>query len=187
MQQFQVRTDLALEATESVRKQEAGNIRGVVMEEYDVLEDVHITKVEIKSRNAQKSLGKPIGTYITLEAASLQENDEDYHREISEELARQLRSVLPAVGEKEQSILIVGLGNRDVTADALGPCIHLPKATNRGRQQMILVRRILLPDILSENMERKHIMHNECMKSAVLFRGLWRKQAWRLLKSSRES
>ena len=37
MQQFQVRTDLALEATESVRKQEAGNIRGVVMEEYDVL------------------------------------------------------------------------------------------------------------------------------------------------------
>ena len=122
MQQFQVRTDLALEATESVRKQEAGNIRGVVMEEYDVLEDVHITKVEIKSRNAQKSLGKPIGTYITLEAASLQENDEDYHREISEELARQLRSVLPAVGEKEQSILIVGLGNRDVTADALGPC-----------------------------------------------------------------
>ena len=168
MQQFQVRTDLALEATESVRKQEAGNIRGVVMEEYDVLEDVHITKVEIKSRNAQKSLGKPIGTYITLEAASLQENDEDYHREISEELARQLRSVLPAVGEKEQSILIVGLGNRDVTADA----------------RWITC---LLPDILSENMERKHIMHNECMKSAVLFRGLWRKQAWRLLKSSRES
>ena len=40
MQQFQVRTDLALEATESVRKQEAGDIRGVVMEEYDVLEDV---------------------------------------------------------------------------------------------------------------------------------------------------
>lgn len=122
MQQFQVRTDLALEATESVRKQEAGDIRGVVMEEYDVLEDVHITKVVISSRNAQKCLGKPIGTYITLEAASLQENDEDYHREISKELAWQLRSILPDITRKEQSVLVVGLGNRDVTADALGPC-----------------------------------------------------------------
>ncbi len=122
MQQFQVRTDLALEATESVKKQEAGEIRGVVMEEYDVLEDVHITKVVVKSKNAQKSLGKPIGTYITLEAASLQENDEDYHREISEELAKQLQDILPGITDKEQAVLVVGLGNREVTADSLGPC-----------------------------------------------------------------
>ena len=104
MQQFQVRTDLALEATESVKKQEAGEIRGVVMEEYDVLEDVHITKVVVKSKNAQKSLGKPIGTYITLEAASLQENDEDYHREISEELAKQLQDILPGITDCMRNI-----------------------------------------------------------------------------------
>ena len=121
MQQFQVRTDLALEATESVRKSEAGNLRGIAIEEYDAMEDVHISKVVILSKNAAKSMGKPMGTYITLEAADLQESDEDYHREISKELAKQLRGVLPDIHE-EKSILVVGLGNRDVTADSLGPC-----------------------------------------------------------------
>ena len=95
-------------------------MRGVSIEEYDVMEDVHISKVVIMSKNAAKSMGKPTGTYITLEAPDLQESDEDYHREISEELAKQLRSVLPDIGN-EKSILVVGLGNRDVTADALGP------------------------------------------------------------------
>ncbi len=118
MQQFQIRTDLALEATES--RSEERQLRGVSIEEYDVMEDVHISKVVIMSKNAAKSMGKPTGTYITLEAPDLQESDEDYHREISEELAKQLRSVLPDIGN-EKSILVVGLGNRDVTADALGP------------------------------------------------------------------
>ena len=61
-----------------------------------------------------------MGSYITLEAPAMQEADEDYHREISEELAGQIRSIIPGA-ETEQSILVVGLGNRDVTADALGP------------------------------------------------------------------
>ena len=122
MQQFQIRTDLALEATESVRKQASGQMRGVSIDEYDVMDDVHISKVVILSRNAARSMGKPVGTYITLEAPALQESDEDYHREISEELARQLKSVLPDIDKEEKAILVVGLGNRDVTADSLGPC-----------------------------------------------------------------
>ena len=65
-------------------------------------------------------MNKPMGNYITLEAPAMQEADDDYHREISEELASQIRSIIPRAGE-EQSILVVGLGNRDVTADALGP------------------------------------------------------------------
>ena len=120
MQQIQIRTDLALEATENMRKQAQGDIRGVILEEYDCMEDVHVTRVEIASKNAAKNMGKPVGTYITFEAPALQEYDEDYHRKISEELARELRSVLPGI-EEEKSILVVGLGNRDVTADALGP------------------------------------------------------------------
>ena len=122
MQQFQIRTDLALEATESVRKQASGQMRGVSIDEYDILEDVHISKVMILSKNAEKSMGKPMGTYITLEAPALQESDEDYHREISEELARQLKCVLPEIDKEEKSVMVVGLGNRDVTADSLGPC-----------------------------------------------------------------
>lgn len=121
MEHFQIRTDLALEATEGMKSKDNNDITGVEFSEYDVMEDVHITKVVITTKNAAKNLGKPVGTYITVEASALEECDEDYHRSISEELAKQIRGVLPEIDE-EKAILVVGLGNRDVTADALGPC-----------------------------------------------------------------
>jgi spore protease len=115
-----VRTDLALEARESVEDRES-TLHGVsVDEEYDEVSDVRITKVMIQTKNGAKTLGKPMGTYITLEAPNMTEPEEDYHQEISEILARELKSVLPEP-DKEKSILVVGLGNREVTADSLGP------------------------------------------------------------------
>ena len=117
---FQVRTDLALEAREGITDAD-GELRGVRVEEYrNEKSEVSITKVIIDTRNGAKAMGKPMGTYITLEAPGLNEPDEDYHREVSEELAKQIRSLLPE-GKEEKSVLVVGLGNRDVTADALGP------------------------------------------------------------------
>lgn len=117
---FQVRTDLALEARESIRDAD-DRLRGVRVEEaYDEEQDIKVTRVMIDTKNAAKSMGKPMGTYITVEAPGMLEPDEDYHREISEKLAQQLRDIIPEA-EREQSVLVVGLGNRDVTADALGP------------------------------------------------------------------
>lgn len=120
MEQYEIRTDLALEATETMQCHGSGEIRGVELEEYDVLEDVHITKVKIVTKNAAKIMGKPVGTYITLESPALEEWDEDYHRDISEELAHCIREIMPDMQE-EKSVLVIGLGNRDVTADSLGP------------------------------------------------------------------
>lgn len=115
-----VRTDLALEARESI-EDKADGLHGVVVEEtYDEACDVHITKVVVETKNGAKMLGKPMGIYITLEAPAMTEPEEDYHQEISEILAREIRGVLPEP-EREQSILVVGLGNREVTADSLGP------------------------------------------------------------------
>ena len=120
MENFQVRTDLALEATESMDKAD-GRLRGVKVEEYYLEEeDIRVTKVFIETKNAAKTMGKPVGTYVTMEAPALIEPDEDYHREIAECLAKELLQILPNADE-EQSILVVGLGNREVTADALGP------------------------------------------------------------------
>ncbi len=117
---FQIRTDLALEARESA-EEASGDLRGVSVDEYDLeAADIHVTKVVIESANGATALGKPIGTYITLEAPAMTEPDEDYHKEISEEIAKQLWELLPDM-TREQSILVVGLGNRDVTADSLGP------------------------------------------------------------------
>ena len=119
MERFQVRTDLALEARESFEEDDV-EIRGVSIDEsYDEERDIRVTKVCIETENGAKAMGKPVGTYITLEAPGLSEPDEGYHREVSEKLAEYLRELLGT--EEEKSVLVVGLGNRDVTPDALGP------------------------------------------------------------------
>ena len=120
MEQVQIRTDLALEARESVSEKEE-HLHGVqVEEEYKEESEIKITRVTIESKNGARLLGKAMGTYVTLEAPNMAHPDEDYHEEIARELAYQIKSLLPK--EKEQlSILIIGLGNREVTADSLGP------------------------------------------------------------------
>lgn len=130
MSGFAVRTDLALEDGERI-KESGAEIRGVILEEEEKKETgIRITKVKIETKNGAKIMGKPIGTYVTLEAPALTEEDEEYHREVSRELARQLQSVIPD-REKEQSVLVVGLGNREVTADALGPHVVEQLFVNR--------------------------------------------------------
>lgn len=120
MANFQVRTDLALEAKESISEADS-ELRGVSVEEYyKEQEDIRVTKVVIDTKNAAKVMGKTIGCYVTMEAPAMVEPDEDYHREISACLAEELLAMIPH-SEEEQSVLVVGLGNREVTADALGP------------------------------------------------------------------
>ena len=117
---FSIRTDLALEAKESY-EQDNVEIRGVRIEKLeDEEKEIQTTTVVIETENGAKAMGKPVGTYITLEAPNMSIPDEDYHREISKELAVHLKKLM---GEEEQSVLIVGLGNRDVTPDALGPYV----------------------------------------------------------------
>ena len=114
-----IRTDLALETTERFAEENA-EIRGVeVHEEYDEEKDVRTTVVKIVTENGAKSMGRPQGTYITIEAPELSTQDEDYHREISEEISTHLRKLIDL--KKEKSVLVVGLGNAAITADALGP------------------------------------------------------------------
>lgn len=146
---FQIRTDLALEARESIEDTE-GEIRGVSVEEtYDAENEIRVTRVLIETKNGAKAMGKPMGTYITLEAPGMIEPEEDYHQEISSALANQLKGIIPDA-QKEQSVLVVGLGNRDVTADALGPNVadnlfitrHVVKeygkaAYNKSRMHMV--------------------------------------------------
>lgn len=117
---FQVRTDLALEARENIEETD-GEIRGVSVEEtYDEKNEIRVTRVVIETKNGAKAMGKPMGVYVTLETPRMIEPDEDYHEEISRALAKELKNIIPE-SEKEKSVLVVGLGNRDVTADALGP------------------------------------------------------------------
>ena len=116
---YEIRTDLALEAREKFEEDNV-EIKGVVLEEKRAGKDMLISKVVIETENGAKSMGKPKGTYVTFEAPNMMEEDEEYHKEISVELARIIRELVP-LEQKDMSLLVVGLGNREVTPDALGP------------------------------------------------------------------
>lgn len=116
---YGIRTDLALEATERFTEENV-EIRGVeISEDYDEEKDVRTTVVKITTENGARTMGRPQGNYITIEAPGFSMSDEDYHREISEKLALHLKKLIHL--EREQSILVVGLGNSAITADSLGP------------------------------------------------------------------
>ena len=120
MSNYQVRTDLALEARESISGADSELRGGRVEEYYHEEDDIRVTKVMIDTKNAAKAMGKPMGVYVTMEAPAMVEPDDGYHREISQCLADELKEMIPN-SDREQSVLVVGLGNREVTADALGP------------------------------------------------------------------
>lgn len=106
------RTDLALEKREMLGKKEPEGVRSSTFKKGDV----SFTKIKILNEEGSKALGKPVGTYITAEIPQLMKNpitDED----MIEAIAEQLRSLLPERG----TVLVVGLGNTDITPDAVGP------------------------------------------------------------------
>lgn len=116
---YETRTDLALESGERF-KQKQVKIHGVVIEESKENDsDIKTTVVKIETENGAAAMGKPQGTYITIEAANLSEPDEAYHEMVAKEIAKHMKQLFPF--QKEQTVLVVGLGNGKATPDALGP------------------------------------------------------------------
>ena len=124
LDKYNIRTDLALEEKERFESDEV-EIHGVILEEeYDEEREIRITRVKIETEKGAKTMGKPVGTYLTLEAPNMALPDEGYHREISEKISLFLQELLGDIKTKgELSVLVVGLGNRQVTPDALGPYV----------------------------------------------------------------
>ena len=128
VEKYSIRTDLALEEKERFEEENV-EVQGVVLEEeYDKEREIRTTTVKIKTENGAKTMGKPVGTYITMEAPNLAVPDEGYHREVSVKIAECVEKLLKGKWKKRSkdediSILMVGLGNREVTPDALGPYV----------------------------------------------------------------
>ncbi len=114
-----IRTDLAIEAREFYNKQEnRGDIPGVDVN-VENMGDVTVTRVKVAEEVGARIIGKPKGNYITIEVPKLKDNDKDLHDEVAKILAEEVSSI---VDLNDQSvILVVGLGNWNVTPDALGP------------------------------------------------------------------
>ena len=118
-------TDLAVEIQEECSGRQ-GEIPGVVLEQYK--EDgkgIRVTKIQIQTPDGAKRMGRPIGNYMTLESADKEHSDEHSDKNLSGTklpdtnlLASYINGLLPS---SAHSFLIVGLGNANMTADALGP------------------------------------------------------------------
>ena len=119
VERYRIRTDLAVENGEKFEKDQV-ELSGVVIRRRENREkEIFTTVVKIESESGARAMGKPRGVYVTLEAPNLAVPDEGIHREISRALASELARMLP---RKRDSVLVVGLGNRNITPDALGPC-----------------------------------------------------------------
>ena len=113
-----IRTDLAVEAHELSRREakNATEIDGVISD-VRTEDGITITNIEITNENGSKALGKAIGNYITIESPNLKYSIDIYERVctlISEEI-RKMADI-----KSDSLTLVVGLGNRDITPDALG-------------------------------------------------------------------
>ena len=120
---FEIRTDLALEVNEQVNR-EKGRLKGVIINEMkDNKTGIKVTVLEITGKEGVKALLRPEGKYITIEAGKLGTTDDEYSQRTAVILAKNLEELLSGyIREKEKAtVLVLGLGNADVTADALGP------------------------------------------------------------------
>ena len=126
VEKYNIRTDLALEEKERFESDQV-EVQGVVLEEeYDKEREIRVTTVRIETENGAKTMGKPVGRYLTIEAPNLSSPDEGIHREVSEELAKYLIEVMKKIipeSEHDKEVLVIGLGNRQATPDALGPYV----------------------------------------------------------------
>lgn len=125
LEKYSVRTDLALEEKERFESDNV-EIPGVILdEEYDQESEIRISRVKVETENGAKTMGKPVGVYLTIEAPNMAVPDEDYHREVSVKLSGFIQELIQGRGldTEDLSVLVVGLGNRRVTPDALGPYV----------------------------------------------------------------
>lgn len=121
LSKYAVRTDLAIEARQmAVEEKKEPSINGVIVNEREE-DGINISKVEITEEGA-KTLGKKKGKYITLEVQGIRQKDSELQDRVSEVFAKEFSSFLNELNiPKEASCLVVGLGNWNVTPDALGP------------------------------------------------------------------
>lgn len=155
MKQTGGRTDLAVELREDFSEDDE-RIKGVtVKEEYHKHRKVHVSTVHITDVAGAAAMGRPIGTYITVEAKGLSEGEERFRRFVAETLAEQLVQMLDSMEGEPKEILVVGLGNREATPDALGPLTV---------DELVVTRHLILQ--LGEGFREKYHLTSFCALAA---------------------
>ena len=119
---YNFRTDLALERRDIFKKNnKLEEIDGIETEEKEIDENLKVEKVKIINENGEKAIGKPIGTYVTIDIKNLRLAEEAEIQKSAETLSTELKEIINKHINFKDDILVVGLGNIYVTPDSLGP------------------------------------------------------------------
>ncbi|PYZ98704.1 GPR endopeptidase [Alteribacter lacisalsi] len=131
LSKYTLRTDLAVEAHEIVKEEQQGgrpdedaqqHIEGVIVKERQE-GDISITRVDIDETGAE-TMGKKPGKYLTLQVQGIRKKDSELQDQVEEVFAKEFSHYLEELGiGRDASCLVVGLGNWNVTPDALGPIV----------------------------------------------------------------
>lgn len=137
---FNFRTDLALEAHEAITRTE--ELPGVDVEK-DGDTEIIINRVAITTPQAAAKMGKEMGNYVTLEVPGLRKKNTALQDKVIRVFYKELRRIMNLNGSGKENILVIGLGNWNVTPDALGP---------RVVRELFITRHVLelKPEILGE-------------------------------------
>ena len=115
---FKKRTDLALEARELWQEsaEKTTRLSGVKASKQRS-EGYPVNRVDILDERGEKALGKPRGTYRTIDLTTFWQRKADFFERAVRAVGGQLKELLPETGP----VLVIGLGNRAMTPDAVGP------------------------------------------------------------------
>ena len=113
---FSIRTDLAIESCQLNNNETDLHGIKISTENFD---DIKVTCVKITNEIGEKNLCKPKGNYITIECPKLRKNDNNCREEIIKILSDNINKLIK--NKKHDNVLIIGLGNWNITPDALGP------------------------------------------------------------------
>lgn len=120
---YNFRTDLADERRDLYKKANKieNEVDGIDAEEEQVTDKIKVTRVKITNEQGEQAIGKKQGNYITIDIQKMNIITEEEAEKASEILANELRKLVENKIQSKEDVLIVGLGNEEVTPDALGP------------------------------------------------------------------
>ncbi len=119
---YNFRTDLAVERREIYKKANKiqDEVPGIETEESEISDKIKVTRVKVTTEEGAKAIGKPIGNYITIDVKKLRNIPDEEMEKISKTISEELTALVDKHVNKEDEVLVVGLGNLYSTPDSLG-------------------------------------------------------------------
>ena len=120
---YDFRTDLANERRDLYEKANnlENGIDGIESQKEEINSKIKIERVKILDENGENAIGKPIGTYVTIDVKDLKIATEEEMEKAGEVLTKELKNIVDKHIGSQDEVLVVGLGNIYVTPDSLGP------------------------------------------------------------------